>query len=392
MRRLVAVAGAGAARLRRRRRVLPEPHLRQVPGEAHGKLLGTLDDIVAMGDPRAKGKHLPRKAKKALKKQAALAKRRRAAPARGAGRRGAAAARGAGRTSRRSTLISRRRSRASDRPPRAGARVSRGCSARTRTCAPPSAAGRRAVGQRGGAVPGASARLGKDARRRRVLGGGRGGDLFMRPDEAVMEGHEAMAIARRAARGVPFEWGRLRRRGPEPSGGGLRPPSAPMGRLARSRATTRRRRWAQAARELRVLRALGGSRARPARSGWWMAALRQGSTFHQLVGRRLRALRRRELGASVGRRFFTRLRIIPAGFYRRSLVGSHPRGLFSFRKNPPHPESPRAHALRARRMARGENSVLAARPSMGPWFSQSFALTPSGLMRPAPSTPCSPPG
>ena len=34
-----------------------------------------LDDVVAAGDPRAKGKHLPRKAKKALKKQAALAAR-----------------------------------------------------------------------------------------------------------------------------------------------------------------------------------------------------------------------------------------------------------------------------------------------------------------------------
>ena len=41
--------------------------------KSHGKLLGTLDDIVAMGDPRAKEEHLPRKAKKALKKQAALA-------------------------------------------------------------------------------------------------------------------------------------------------------------------------------------------------------------------------------------------------------------------------------------------------------------------------------
>ena len=57
--------------------------------KSHGKLLGTLDDIVAMGDPRAKGKHLPRKAKKALKKQAALAKRlTRAAPRRRRARRG----------------------------------------------------------------------------------------------------------------------------------------------------------------------------------------------------------------------------------------------------------------------------------------------------------------
>ena len=43
--------------------------------KSHGKLLKSLDSIVAMGDPRAKGKHLPRKAKKALKKQAQLAAR-----------------------------------------------------------------------------------------------------------------------------------------------------------------------------------------------------------------------------------------------------------------------------------------------------------------------------
>jgi hypothetical protein len=43
--------------------------------KSHGKLLLSLDDVVKLGDPRAKGKHLPRKAKKALKKQAALAAR-----------------------------------------------------------------------------------------------------------------------------------------------------------------------------------------------------------------------------------------------------------------------------------------------------------------------------
>lgn len=44
--------------------------------KSNDTLLGKrLDDVVAAGDPRAKGKHLPRKAKKALKKQAALAAR-----------------------------------------------------------------------------------------------------------------------------------------------------------------------------------------------------------------------------------------------------------------------------------------------------------------------------
>ena len=43
--------------------------------KSNGKLLTRLDEMVAMGDPRAKGKHLPRKAKKALKKQMALSAR-----------------------------------------------------------------------------------------------------------------------------------------------------------------------------------------------------------------------------------------------------------------------------------------------------------------------------
>ena len=43
--------------------------------KSNGKLLQNLDEVVALGDPRAKGKHLPRKAKKAFKKQAALASR-----------------------------------------------------------------------------------------------------------------------------------------------------------------------------------------------------------------------------------------------------------------------------------------------------------------------------
>ena len=43
--------------------------------KSNDTLLAKLSDIALVGDPRAKGKHLPRKAKKALKKQAALASR-----------------------------------------------------------------------------------------------------------------------------------------------------------------------------------------------------------------------------------------------------------------------------------------------------------------------------
>lgn len=41
--------------------------------DSNGRLLTQLDEMVAIGDPRAKGKHMPRKAKKAHKKQMALA-------------------------------------------------------------------------------------------------------------------------------------------------------------------------------------------------------------------------------------------------------------------------------------------------------------------------------
>jgi hypothetical protein len=43
--------------------------------KSNGKVLTKLEEIVLLGDPREKGKHLPRKAKKAFKKQAELARR-----------------------------------------------------------------------------------------------------------------------------------------------------------------------------------------------------------------------------------------------------------------------------------------------------------------------------
>ena len=43
--------------------------------KSNGKVLTRLEEIVLLGDPREKGKHLPRKAKKAFKKQAELARR-----------------------------------------------------------------------------------------------------------------------------------------------------------------------------------------------------------------------------------------------------------------------------------------------------------------------------
>ena len=162
--------------------------------KSHGKLLGSLDDIVAMGDPRAKGKHLPRKAKKALKKQAALAARL----TRGAGGGGLGAPGGG-----------------SGRRPDV-AEVNVDFSATLASVGQAIAGGRKGVARllssdkdvraakRGGAVERwANAAVlylsvgapGKKARAGEFWEEGERGDLFMRPDEATLEGTEA-AITR----------------------------------------------------------------------------------------------------------------------------------------------------------------------------------------------------
>ena len=162
--------------------------------KSHGKLLRGLDDIVAMGDPRAKGKHLPRKAKKALKKQAALAARL----TRGAGGGGLGAPGGG-----------------SGRRPDV-AEVNVDFSATLASVGQAIAGGRKGVARllssdkdvraakRGGAVERwANAAVlylsvgapGKKARAGEFWEEGERGDLFMRPDEATLEGTEA-AITR----------------------------------------------------------------------------------------------------------------------------------------------------------------------------------------------------
>ena len=163
--------------------------------KSHGKLLRGLDDIVAMGDPRAKGKHLPRKAKKALKKQAALAARL----TRGAGGGGGFGAPG-GSSGRRPDVEE----------------VNVDLGATLSSVGQATAGGRKGVARllssdkdvraakRGGAVErwanAAVLYLSVGAPGKKTGAGefweeGEGGDLFMRPDEATMEGAEA-AIAR----------------------------------------------------------------------------------------------------------------------------------------------------------------------------------------------------
>ena len=258
--------------------------------KSHGKLLGTLDDIVAMGDPRAKGKHLPRKAKKALKKQAALAKRL----TRGAGGAGGLAAAGGG----------------SGRRPDVE-EVNVDFATTLTSVGQATAGGRKGVARllssdkdvraakRGGAVERwANAAVlylsvGAPGKKTRVAGEfweeGEGGDLFMRPDEAVMEGAEA-AIAR-----TPLAACLSRERGG--GGCGEEDPEAEEACDVGADADAEADDDAPAA--LLFMRRPPGNdvfcgrlESAPGAPGAVRlvdaAALRQGSTFHQLVGCRLR--------------------------------------------------------------------------------------------------------
>ena len=255
--------------------------------KSHGKLLASLDDVVALGDPRAKGKHLPRKAKKALKKQAALAAR----VTKGANGGGFGAAGGG----------SGRRPDVQEVNVDLSSIIAGSCVGQA------TAGGRKGVARllsadkdvraakRGGAVErwanAAVLYLSVGAPGKKTGAGefweeGEGGDLFMRPDEAALQGAEA-AIKR-----TPLEACLSTKRGE--GGCGEEDPeaedacavgddddetSAPAALLFMRRPPGN---YVFCGRLESAPGAKGAVRLVDA------AALREGSTFHQLVGCRLR--------------------------------------------------------------------------------------------------------
>jgi hypothetical protein len=255
--------------------------------KSHGKLLLSLDDVVKLGDPRAKGKHLPRKAKKALKKQAALAARLTKQGANGGGF--GAAGGGSGRRPDvqevnvdLSSII-------------AGSRVGQATAGGRKGVARLLSADKDVrAAKRGGAVErwanAAVLYLSVGAPGKKTGAGefweeGEGGDLFMRPDEAALEGAEA-AIKR-----TPLEACLSTKRGE--GGCGEEDPEAEEACDVGDDDET------SAPAALLFMRRPPGNyvfcgrlESAPGTKGAVRlvdaAALREGSTFHQLVGCRLR--------------------------------------------------------------------------------------------------------
>ena len=255
--------------------------------KSHGKLLASLDDVVALGDPRAKGKHLPRKAKKALKKQAALAARL----TKGAG--GGGFGQTGGGSGRRPDVQEVNVDLAAIIASSVGQATAGGRKGVARLL---SADKDVRAAKRGGAVErwanAAVLYLSVGAPGKKTGAGefweeGEGGDLFMRPDEAALEGAEA-AIAR-----TPLEACLSRNRGEGGCGEEGGDPEAeeacdigddddvdaPAALLFMRRPPGN---YVFCGRLESAPGAKGAVRLVDA------AALREGSTFHQLVGCRLR--------------------------------------------------------------------------------------------------------